>query len=132
QTPTACPAVTTTYTGTVTEANSGCTGSYSFTINVTPDDPGFFYADYDHCSDAPSFLPTITGDLGGTFTSVPAGLSLDANTGEIQPAASAPGVYDVTYQTPNPNCLSDSTVIVTIYALPPVDAGTDQTVCAGT
>src|SRR5690606_11223025 len=34
--------------------------------------------------------------------------------------------------TPNPNCLSDSTVIVTIYALPPVHAGTDQTVCAGT
>ncbi|UKN01218.1 gliding motility-associated C-terminal domain-containing protein [Paracrocinitomix mangrovi] len=132
QTPDACPSVTTTYTGTIVETNSGCTGTYPVTINVTPADPGFYYSAYDYCGDAASFLPTITGDLGGTFSAVPVGLSLDVNTGEIDPANSVAGVYDVTYQTPNPNCILDSTVTVTINPLPPVDAGVDQTVCDGT
>ncbi len=43
---------------------------------------------------------TRTGTSGGTYSATPAGLLLNAITGEILPVASAPGLYTVTYTIP--------------------------------
>ncbi|WP_396156063.1 fibronectin type III domain-containing protein [Flavobacterium sp.] len=43
---------------------------------------------------------TRTGTLGGTYSAAPAGLLLNAITGEIIPVASTPGLYTVTYTIP--------------------------------
>jgi hypothetical protein len=40
---------------------------------------------------------SLTGNTGGTFSSSPAGLSLNASTGAITASSSAPGTYTVTY-----------------------------------
>ncbi|MEX1003299.1 MAG: gliding motility-associated C-terminal domain-containing protein [Crocinitomicaceae bacterium] len=130
-TPQACPTATTTYTATMTEPNSGCTDSYDVTITVNLADPGFSYAAYTHCADVPAFSPSITGTAGGDFSSAPAGLVLDAVTGEIDPTTSTAGTYDVTYEFTTPGCQVDSTVSITINPLPNVDAGQDQTICDG-
>lgn len=39
----------------------------------------------------------LTGPAGGSFTSSPGGLTLDATTGAINPSLSLPGTYTVTY-----------------------------------
>jgi hypothetical protein len=57
---------------------------------------GFSYAAV-YCAADPNPLPVVTGLTGGTFTSTPAGLTINGTSGEIDIAASAPGVYDVTY-----------------------------------
>ncbi len=53
---------------------------------------------------------TVTGDVNGTFTSVPAGLSQNA-AGAIDVSASIPGTYTVTYTSPN-SCAEQLTVII--------------------
>ncbi|MEC4004806.1 gliding motility-associated C-terminal domain-containing protein, partial [Flavobacterium sp. SUN052] len=40
---------------------------------------------------------TRTGTTGGNYTALPAGLSLDPNTGNMVPSASTPGTYTVNY-----------------------------------
>ena len=59
--------------------------------------------------------PTITGTMGGAFSSAPAGLSGNASTGAINLAASTPGTYTVTYSVGGP-CPSTGTQTVTITA----------------
>jgi len=86
-------------------------------------------------------MPTLTGTLhtGGTFTSTPAGLNLDPNTGAIIPSLSTLGKYSVTYTTPStPSCSSDSkTVSVTIGTGTPITIsypnpiGNNNPVCQG-
>lgn len=63
--------------------------------------------------------PTITGLAGGTFSSAPAGLALDAGTGTIDLAASLPGAYVITYTTPGPNPATATRNITLIQAATP-------------
>ena len=60
------------------------------------------------CSTAGSVSVTLTGTnayTGGTFTSSPTGLSINATTGAIDVAVSTPGTYTVSYATPgSANC----------------------------
>lgn len=63
------------------------------------EDPGFNYAQTSWCTSELPMTPTITGTGGGTFASVPAGLTINAATGQITPGTSTPGTYDVTYTT---------------------------------
>lgn len=60
---------------------------------------------------------TLTGTSGGTFSAIPAGLSLDANSGSIIPSSSTPGTYTVTYTLtgvpPCANFTTTATVVVT-------------------
>jgi hypothetical protein len=65
---------------------------------------------------------TLTGSgayFGGTYSAVPAGLSIDASTGTITPSASFAGTYTVSYTVPSvPGCPgTTATTSVTINAV---------------
>ena len=86
----------------------------SVTINAL-DDASFSYSASAYCVDASDPTPTITGLVGGTFSST-VGLSITAGSGAIDISASTPGTYSVTYTT-NGTCPNSSNVSVTINAL---------------
>jgi gliding motility-associated-like protein len=115
------PAATTTYTVTGTSA-AGCTNTSTVTITVNP-------------------LPTV---VAGSPQAVCAGTSVTLtatgastytwNNGVTQGVAFTPAAtstYTVT-GTSAAGCINTSTVTVTVNPLPTVNAGLDQTVCAGT
>ncbi|SRX52437.1 HYR domain-containing protein [Aequorivita sp. CIP111184] len=102
---------TITYTTSGTCPNSS---SVSVTINAL-DDASFNYSAAAYCADAADPTPTITGVVGGTFTSG-AGLSINASTGTIDVSASTPGTYTITYTTTGA-CSNSSNVSVAINAL---------------
>ena len=117
------------YSYDIVDAN-GCQVTVTGTF-VGLEDPAFTYPQNAYCADAANPTPTITGDAGGTFTATPAGLSINPFTGQINLAASTPGVtYTITYTTPDPICFDQATFDVTINPLPIV-AGNDETICAG-
>ncbi|UKN01686.1 gliding motility-associated C-terminal domain-containing protein [Paracrocinitomix mangrovi] len=113
----------------ITDAN-GC--PYTVTGGPFPplEDPGFNYPQSSWCTSEAATMPNITGVPGGTFTSTPAGLSINAGSGQITPSTSTPGTYDITYTTPGA-CFDDSTLTITIASTPTVDPIADQTVCNG-
>jgi gliding motility-associated-like protein len=112
------------------EDNNGCT----YTVSGGPfpplEDPGFNYTGGAWCTNDVVQTPNITGVAGGTFVSTPAGLTINAASGQITPSSSTPGIYDVTYTTPG-TCFDDSTLSVEIYEVPTVTPITDETVCVG-
>jgi gliding motility-associated-like protein len=56
------------------------------------------YPDTLYCSSVPQIQsPTVSGTSGGLFSASPAGLSIDANTGAINPSLSVAGSYTVSY-----------------------------------
>jgi gliding motility-associated-like protein len=117
--------------------------NFSFTIedvngcpvNITGSFTGvqsaaFTYPDNQYCQNEANPLPTITGVAGGTFTSTPAGLSINASTGLINLATSTPGTYTVTYQSPDPICFGTATFQITVDPLPVVTVN-DPSFCVG-
>jgi len=76
---------------------------------------------------AGTVLPQILGITGGTFTSLPSGLSLNPLTGEINLATSTPGNYTITYSFITNGCPRTVNTDVTILSLPqpPVSASVD-------
>ncbi len=113
-----------TYVMEVYDTQTGCLSIPSPTYDVTglmpSDDPSFSFAQTQYCGSDSDPTPTIDGLSGGTFSSDPAGLSIDANTGEIDLSASSPNPYVVQYKT-NGDCPDSTTVFVQI--LNPDDAG---------
>jgi hypothetical protein len=69
------------------------------------------------CQTGSNPTATITGTPGGTFTSAPAGLSIDANTGAINLATSTLNSYTVTYTTPGP-CAEALTLNIAVTSAP--------------
>ncbi len=63
---------------------------------------------------------TRTGTAGGTYTALPAGLSINASTGAITPGTSTAGIYTVTYSlAASGGCgIVTTTTSVTITTLP--------------
>ena len=61
---------------------------------------------------------TLSGQSGGTYTSFPAGLVIDAITGTINLGTSLPGTYTVTYTFTNGICPSTTTTTVIIKIAP--------------
>jgi gliding motility-associated-like protein len=61
---------------------------------------------------------TQTGISSGTYTSLPAGLSLNSSTGAIDIASSIPGAYTVTYSFSNGLCGNIATTTVNILPKP--------------
>ncbi len=88
-----------TYTVTYTTSGS-CPNSATTTIVInTLDNANFNYAAALYCPNGIDPTPTISGVPGGTFTSSPAGLSINASTGTIDLSASIENTYTVTYTT---------------------------------
>jgi gliding motility-associated-like protein len=95
---------------------TGCpssTSSSGITI-LQIKNPAFKYSSGTYCQSASNPVPLIIGTAGGSFTSSPGGLVfVNAATGEIDLAGSAPGNYMVTYNTPGP-CPDNLSASVTI------------------
>ncbi|MEO7171665.1 fibronectin type III domain-containing protein [Flavobacterium sp.] len=71
-----------------------------------------------------------TGTAGGTYSSTPAGLLLNAITGEIIPVASSAGVYTVTYTIPAIGGCSVFTTTTQVEILPsPIVIQPNVTAC---
>ena len=60
---------------------------------------------------------TQTGTAGGTYTA-PAGVTIDAVTGDIDLVTSTPGTYTITYSFTAGACSNTTTTSITINALP--------------
>jgi subtilisin-like proprotein convertase family protein len=116
------PATTTTYTVIGTDAN-GCQGTDAVIVTVNP-------------------LPIVNAGLdqtvceGTSVTLTATGASTYSwNNGVTQGVAFTPAVGTVTYTvtgTTAAGCTATDQVVVTVNPLPIVNAGADQTVCAGT
>ena len=106
-------------------AGGGCnavTDAETIVITTLPS-PTISYAGSPFCNNLTTpQLVTQTGPSGGTYTSTPVGLSIDANTGAINPSASTPGSYTVTYTlAPAAGCGTVTTsTTVTVTLLPNV------------
>lgn len=115
----------------------GCgdaTATASITINATPQ-ASISYPGSPYCAGLGTSQPvTLNGTTGGTF-SAGTGLAINAATGAINPAASTPGNYTVTYAiAAAAPCPGFSTQVnVTIAPKPVISfTPTQQTVCSGT
>jgi gliding motility-associated-like protein len=105
----------------VTETADGCE-SAATAVTVTVNGAGsaaFAYPSATYCVGAGAALPVVTGVAGGTFSSASAGLALNAATGAVDLAASAPGDYTVVYRSPGP-CAGADSARVTVAAAPAV------------
>lgn len=99
-----------------TSGTCGATATQSITI-LAGSDASFAYPSNTICMTGSNQIPTIT-ETGGTFTASSAGLVFaDANTGEIDIAASTAGTYDVTY-TVTGTCPDVKTVSITLTTSP--------------
>ncbi|GAC1587628.1 MAG: hypothetical protein NVS3B25_03710 [Hymenobacter sp.] len=120
-----------TYTITYSVGGS-CPSSSTATLTINAaTTAAFSYSAASFCQSGTAPIPTVTGTAGGTFSST-TGLRLNATTGTIDPTASTPGTYTVTYSVAGP-CPSSATASVTITAAPVATfsyaAGSN---CAGT
>ncbi|WP_396190084.1 beta strand repeat-containing protein, partial [Flavobacterium sp.] len=74
----------------------------------------FAYDAASYCTSQGTVTPVVTG-TAGTFTATPAGLSINATTGAINLATSAPGTYTVTNTVSVAGCQNSvSTAVVTV------------------
>ena len=120
------------YTITYTDGGS-CPGAATATVAVqAAPSATFSYAGGSTlCTSGSDAAATITGTAGGTFSALPAGLSINATTGAIAVASSTAGTYAVTYTVAG-TCPGSSTITVTLTTAPvatfsyPASAG-----CAG-
>ncbi|MGN6531536.1 MAG: beta strand repeat-containing protein [Ginsengibacter sp.] len=89
-----------TYTVTYTvPASGGCavyTTTTSVTITALPT-ASISYSGSPYCTTSGTATVTQTGKSGGTYSSAPAGLSINSTTGAVNLAASTAGTYTVTY-----------------------------------
>jgi gliding motility-associated-like protein len=86
----------------------------SITVN-DPENASFSLSSNTQCQNGTNITANITGVSGGTFTSTPAGLNLNASTGAINVGASTPNTYTVTYTTSG-TCPGTANTTVTINA----------------
>lgn len=119
----ASPSTTTTYTVTGTNA-AGCTSTDNVTVTVTPNAPINAGPDVTICTGSSTTI-TATGGVSYTWNS---GLGSGASH-TVSPASTT--TYTVT-GTDAGGCVGTDQVVVTITPNPTVNAGADQTVCAGT
>ncbi len=106
-----------TYTITYSFTNGTCsnTSTTSITINALPT-ATISYAGSPYCANGTATV-TLTGIAGGTFTA-PAGVNINAVTGDVNLTTSTPGTYTITYSFSNGTCSNTTTTNITITALP--------------
>ena len=86
------------YTATVTSA-TGCPASGTSNITITPQPTATIaYPGTPFCAGGTATVTTLgVGNTGGTYTSTPVGLVINASTGDVDLVASTAGTYTVTY-----------------------------------
>lgn len=101
----------------VVEGFSTNTGIYFMDVNqfLGSASAAFSYTDSTYCQSDSNPVPTISGGMGGTFTST-GGISLDPATGEILLSATTPGTYNIVYSTAGACSASDSTQVTVLQA----------------
>jgi gliding motility-associated-like protein len=126
-----------TYTVTNTVAAGGGCGQVTATsqIIITPQpSASVIYTGSPWCGSAGVQNVTIIGTTGGTFSALPAGLTINSSTGAITPATSSAATYTVFYNIPAAGgCVSYTTgTSVTISPTPtaPVVGAITQPGCA--
>jgi hypothetical protein len=105
------------YSITATNGCNAVSATAPVVINALRDATFNYGATNTFCQTGSNPTATITGTVGGTFTSAPAGLSIDVNTGAINLAASALNSYTVTYTTPGP-CAESLTLNIAVTSAP--------------
>jgi len=102
-----------TYTVTYSFTSGACsnTTTASITINALPV-ATINYAGSPYCATGTATV-TQTGTAGGTY-SVPAGVVINAATGDINLVTSTPGTYTVTYSFTSGACSNTATTSITI------------------
>jgi lipopolysaccharide export system protein LptA len=89
-----------------------CTGTATSQVTIS-NQPTATVSGGTFCTTGTTTL-TTTGATGGTFSATPAGLVIDATTGQIDLAASTPNTYDITYSFGTAPCTGTATSQVTI------------------
>ncbi len=121
------PGVTTTYTVTGTSA-AGCTNTDPITVSVIANAPINAGADVTVCEGTGS---TFTATGGVTYTWSPS-LGLSATTGaSVIATPTVTSTYTVSGVDAS-GCTGSDQIVITVNPIPVVNAGADQTVCAGT
>ncbi|RYY39172.1 MAG: HYR domain-containing protein [Chitinophagaceae bacterium] len=108
----------------VTQGGGGAFGAITFQTSA----PTVTYPNSLFCSSEALQTPTVALS-GGTFSATPAGLAINATTGEVTPSASSAGNYTITYEV-NAGCAgilqSTTTLAVTAPGGDPTVPGTDR------
>jgi hypothetical protein len=118
---------------TVTVSN-GC-GIAEATVPVvvnTPPSATIAFSGSPYCNTGTTSV-SLTGTAGGVFSATPVGLSLDANTGSVDLAASTPGSYTVTYTIQaSGGCPGFSTTAgIIVNGVPTAITGSYGPLCSG-
>ena len=100
------------YTVTYSVVSSGCVTAGSSTASITISNnitavTGFSYSP-SLCTNGTAVLPVPVSGFtnGGTYTATPAGLTIDATTGQITPGTSTAGIYVVRYTVASSGCVT--------------------------
>ena len=111
-------------------ANAGACAGASSTLAVTvtvPATASISYTGTPFCKSSTSQTVTLTGTgtyTGGTFTSSPAGLSINSSSGTINPSSSTAGTYTITYTIPAAGSCGPVTTTTSITVRPALTANT--------
>lgn len=102
---------------------------HAFLISTAATPPTISY-NTPFCQSSTVETVTITGTTGGVFSTSPFSLSINSITGTIDPSASVPGTYAVTYTTPpGSDPAFATTTLVTILEQPNAGIDGGVTVC---
>ena len=106
-----------TYTITYSFTVGACSNTATTSITITALPTAIIsYAVSPYCATGIANV-TQTGTAGGTY-SAPAGIVINASTGDIDLATSTPGTYTITYSFTVGACSNTATTSITITALP--------------
>ncbi|RYY29555.1 MAG: gliding motility-associated C-terminal domain-containing protein, partial [Sphingobacteriaceae bacterium] len=115
--------------------NTTCVYSSSLTINIVNGPDAAFSYNGPYCPRQANPFPVLpAGSTAGIFSCADAGLVfVNRSTGEIDLQQSLPGTYTVKNSIAAANGCAATFVaaMVTINALPVINAGADQVICAG-
>ena len=125
--PTANPAITTTYTVTVTDAK-GCTDSDNIIVSVNANPIAEAGANTEICENS-------SHTLSGSASSGTPAYTYTWNDAGAQSHSVTPGVGSTVYTltvSDSKGCTDSDNVTITVNPLPTADAGAAQTICGGT
>ena len=124
-----------TYDVTYSTAGAGgslCPNTFTLQFVITPGPVADFTLGTYCANDADPLPNYINGGSGGTFTSAPAGLVIDMNSGLVDLSASTPGTYTVTNDIVVAGCpTANYSDDITIFELPDATISGTASICAG-